>query len=184
MTRAPGWAREARERWQFSGARRPGFARAPGVGERSVWDFPRPPVIEALPAEVHVSASGVDIARSTRSLRVLETGGPPTCYVPAEDLLGEPLRPTPVRSRCEWKGEAHYWDVVAEGTMLPRAAWSYPEPFPEFAALRGFISFYPAQLECRVGGVLALAQPGGFYGGWVTPELVGPFKGEPGTEGL
>ena len=150
-----------------------------------MWDFPRPPVIEAVVAEVHVRAGGTEIARSRRVLRVLETGNPPTYYLPASDVHGGLLSPSPAGgSRCEWKGEAQYWDLGLETEQRPRVAWSYPSPFPEFERLKNHFSFYPGRVGCFVGSVRALPQPGGFYGGWITPELVGPFKGEPGTQSL
>jgi uncharacterized protein (DUF427 family) len=116
-------------------------------------------------------------------LRVLETASPPTVYLPREDVRFEWLERAPGRSVCEWKGAAVYWNVVVPGRpRLVRAAWSYQDPTPPFAAIRGFLSFYPAQLACTVGGVRVEPQPGGFYGGWLTPEIAGPVKGEPGTE--
>jgi Domain of unknown function (DUF427) len=66
---------------------------------------------------------------------------------------------------------------------LPGVAWSYPHPLAGAEALANSVAFYPRDLDCRVDGALVLPQPGGFYGGWVTPELVGPFKGAPGSEG-
>jgi uncharacterized protein (DUF427 family) len=184
MKRIPEWARTARAKWRYTGKERPAFARTPRLGERSVWDFPRPPAIEPVAQEVSVRAGDLTIARSQQCLRVLETGGPPTYYLPAADLALDLLRPSGARSRCEWKGEARYWSLDRDGSQLENAAWSYPAPFPEFERLRDHFSFYPALVECRVGSIRALPQPGGFYGGWVTPELVGPFKGEPGSESL
>lgn len=184
MARLPRWAAEARGHWSYTGTERPSFAVAPREGERSVWDFPRPPAIEAVPQEVVVRAGEVVLARTVRCLRVLETASPPTYYIPPEDVAFEHLTSGSGGSHCEWKGEARYWDVIVPGNEAPREGWSYPDPYPEFAALRDHLAFYPTRLVCTVGEHRALPQPGGFYGGWVTPELVGPFKGEPGTEGL
>lgn len=171
-----------REKWRYTGSVRPEFAETPGEGQESVWDYPRPPRIEPDPREVLVRAGRHVVARTRRAVRVLETASPPTFYLPPDDTDSSLLEPAPDRSRCEWKGEARYWSVTApEGTLLA-VGWSYPEPFPEFASLAGYLSFYPGRLECRVDGVRALPQPGQFYGGWVTPELAGPFKGEPGSE--
>lgn len=184
MTELPAWAAEARARWRYTGASRPAIAARPAAGQLSVWDFPRPPAIEPVRVEVSVRFGAVEIARSSRSLRVLETGSPPTYYVPPDDVERQLLEPAGGRSRCEWKGEAHYWDLRGAGRGLPRVAWSYPEPFPGFRELADHLAFYPGRLECFVGRIRARPQPGGFYGGWVTPELVGPFKGEPGTGNL
>jgi len=183
MERVPEWTFAARSRWRYTGNERPPVARTPSQGEQSVWDFPRPPAIEPVQAEVYVRAGGLEIARSQQCLRVLETGGPPTYYLPDCDVRSSLLKPASDRSWCEWKGEARYWTLNLEGAQLP-AAWDYPAPFPEFDRLRYHFSFYPERLDCFVGPVRALPQPGGFYGGWITPELVGPFKGEPGTESL
>ncbi len=130
-------------------------------------------------------AGATEIARSQQCLRVLETGNPPTYYVAATDVACDLLAPAAAAgSRCEWKGEARYWDLDLDGERRLHAAWSYPAPFPDFENLRDHFSFYPGRVECFVDSVRALPQPGGFYGGWITPDLVGPFKGEPGTESL
>jgi uncharacterized protein (DUF427 family) len=91
------------------------------------------------------------------------------------------LEPVGRGSRCEWKGEASYFDIVVGDRRFARVAWSYEAPFGEFEPLAGHICFYAMRLTCLVDGQRAKPQPGGFYGGWITPELVGPFKGEPGT---
>jgi uncharacterized protein (DUF427 family) len=128
-------------------------------------------------------AGGVLVADSRRAVRVLETASPPTFYLPPEDVDASRIERAEGTSLCEWKGEAVYWDVLGDGPRAPRAAWSYPDPFPEFSSLAGFLSFYPARLACTLDGELVRPQPGGFYGGWVTGELAGPFKGDPGSEG-
>ncbi len=184
MARPPRWVEAARGQWRFTGQERPPFAVEPGPGQRSVWDFPRPPVIEPVPEEVTVRLGDTLLARTTRCLRVLETASPPTYYLPPEDVQRELLQAAPERSHCEWKGLAHYWDLVHDGETLRGVAWSYPEPFPEFAALADHLAFYPTVLDCRVGDARVTPQPGGFYGGWITPDLVGPFKGEPGVPAL
>jgi uncharacterized protein (DUF427 family) len=182
VTRVPTWAQQGRAKWRWTGAARPEFAAAAGPGQESVWDYPRPPRLERDARVVEVRAGGALVARTERAFRVLETASPPTFYLPRSDVAAE-LAPVPGGSRCEWKGEARYWDVRAGDACEARAAWSYPDPFEEFAPLAGYLSFHPARFECTVGGVVARPQPGGFYGGWVTPELAGPFKGEPGSEG-
>jgi len=183
MAKAPVWARAGRAGWRWTGVERPPFAAAPGAGEESVWDYPRPPRIAEDGRRVVVRAGDWVIAETSRALRVLETASPPTFYLPTQDVASEWLEPAPGSSRCEWKGEARYWNVVLPDERLPAVAWSYPDPFPEFESLREHVSFYPARVACFVGDARVTPQPGRFYGGWVTPELVGPFKGEPGSEG-
>ncbi len=169
--------------WQYQGRHRPPFAIEPGPGQESVWDYPRPPRLERDGREVVVALAGVEVACTRRALRLLETASPPTFYLPRDDVRIDLLEADAARSFCEWKGVAAYWNVVAADTRLPRAAWSYPEPAPAYAALRDHFGFYPSALDCRVAGRRVQPQPGRFYAGWITPEVVGPFKGEPGTEG-
>jgi uncharacterized protein (DUF427 family) len=154
-----------------------------GLPRESVWGYPRPPRIERLQRRVRVALGGVTIVDEPSALRVLETAGAPTVYVPLGAVRAGTLRPTADGSFCEWKGTASYFDVVAGGEVAPRAAWAYPEPNPAFAILRDHISFYPALLECRLDEEPVEPQPGGFYGGWVTAEITGPIKGGPGTAG-
>lgn len=150
----------------------------------SVWDYPRPPRLERVAAEVSVVFGGVEIARTTQALRVLETSHPPTYYIPPGDIIADALEPAAGTSLCEWKGVARYWTVVAGGRRAERAAWSYPDPTRDFSTLRDHVAFYPGRMDrCRVGAMEVTAQPGDFYGGWVTPNLRGPFKGAPGTLG-
>ena len=168
--------------WQFNGKARPSFAEAPGPGQESVWDYPRPPSIMDDAREVVVKVNGVVVATTTRSRRVLETASPPTFYIPKEDVAIEMLKQSPGSSFCEWKGAATYWSF-AGGQPVANIGWSYEAPSESFQSIAGYLSFYPALAECLVAGETARPQPGGFYGGWITSELVGPFKGEPGTSG-
>ncbi len=173
----------ARESWHWRGQARPPWATAPGPGRESVWDYPRPPRLEAEPRELRVLAGDVVLAGTRAGLRVCETASPPTFYLPLRDVRAELLRPAPGHSVCEWKGAAVYWSVRAGGPGIDGAVWSYPEPFEPYAALRDHLAFHPGRLACFVDGERAHPQPGGYYGGWITDELAGPFKGEPGTEG-
>jgi uncharacterized protein (DUF427 family) len=170
-----------RAQWRFRGGDRPAFAKAPNVGQESVWDYPRPPVIVADGREVSIHWGKLEVARTRRALRVLETAHPPSFYLPWADVAQDLLQPAQGSSFCEWKGPARYWSLVAGGQTLANVAWSYPTPLAGAERIADCVAFYPANLECRVGGARVLAQPGGFYGGWITPELVGPFKGEPGS---
>ncbi len=169
--------------WRYTGHDRPTFAITPGAGQESVWDYPRPPRIAPDPRDVLITLGGQQIARSRRALRVLETASPPTFYLPRADIAPDCLEPAAGASHCEWKGRAAYGTVVAAGRRLERVAWWYPEPAPAFDALRGHVAFYPGLLDCSVDGQRVLPQPGRFYAGWVTAEVLGPFKGGPGTEG-
>ena len=155
-----------------------------GPGEESVWDYPRPPRLEPVPARVTVEFDGRVIADTTRAFRILETSHPPTYYIPPEDILEGALIPAGRGSICEWKGVARYWTVQGENRRAERVAWSYPDPTPSFAALRGHIAFYAGPMDrCTVDGETVAPQPGGFYGGWITRTVKGPFKGGPGTMG-
>jgi uncharacterized protein (DUF427 family) len=167
--------------WAFDGSRRPAFARAPGEGEESVWDYPRPPRVVADGRHVVVRTPTEVLAASDRAQRLLETASPPTFYLPPADVNTALLLPvTGARSRCEWKGEAVYWQLAGAPAAGP-VAWSYPAPRSGFGAIAGHFAFFPGRLACFVDGERARAQPGGFYGGWITREIVGPWKGEPGT---
>ncbi len=183
MSSIPDWVRRARSGWRWVGSERPAFALEPGPGQESVWDYPRPPRMEPDPAEVVVRSGKNEVARTRRAVRVLETASPPTYYLPPADVRTDLLVAAPGASLCEWKGEARYWSVDLPGRRLEGVAWSYPDPFPGFEAIGGWISFFPGRIECLVGGEVVRPQPGTFYGGWVTSGIVGPFKGEPGSSG-
>ena len=156
----------------------------PGPGQESVWDYPRPPRMEDVGEKVKVVFGGVTLAYTTRAKRVLETSHPPVYYVPPEDIRKEHLKPSGATSYCEWKGRTSYYDVVAERRTAERAAWFYPEPTRSFRDLEGYVAFYPSKMDaCWVGGEKVEAQEGDFYGGGITPDIVGPFKGSPGTWG-
>jgi uncharacterized protein (DUF427 family) len=167
--------------WKFRGGERPSFAATPRAGQESVWDYPRPPILEACTRHVQVRLGDRLIGDSRRAQRLLETASPPTFYIPPEDVDQTTLEAARGGSFCEWKGRARYWNVVADDRRVEQAAWDYPEAGGEFAAIAGWLAFYPVYLDCSVDGEPVRAQPGGFYGGWVTDDIVGPFKGEPGT---
>jgi uncharacterized protein (DUF427 family) len=179
--RVPNWLRAARSAWRYDGSQRPHFAIEPEGHQESVWDYPRPPRIVADDREVVVRFAGEVVAQTSKARRVQETASPPAFYLPPEDVRCDLLVAAGDGSLCEWKGTSHYWTVRVGDRHEERSAWSYPNPFAEFTEIRNFISFYPGRLECTVDGQRVQPQPGGFYGGWVTPEIVGPFKGDPGT---
>lgn len=177
----PEWARRAQGLWRWTGSERPPFARPTGPGQESVWDYPRPPRIEPDTRTVVVKAGPVLVAETTSALRMLETASPPTFYIPPGDVVSGVLLPAPGSSRCEWKGTASYWGLRGAGPSAEPVAWSYADPFDDFADLRDHVAFYPGRVECTVDGEAVRTQVGGFYGGWITDDVVGPFKGDPGS---
>ena len=176
----PNWLSKARGKWQYNGQSRPPFAQQPGPGQRSVWDFPRPPVLVPSFKKVEIQTDGLQLAFTTRALELQETASPPTFYLPPQDVFLNLLIPLPKRtSLCEWKGKALYWALKA----APEKAigWSYANPYEGYAALKDYVAFYPQYLECSVNGERVIPQPGAFYAGWITEDLCGPFKGASGT---
>ena len=125
----------------------------------------------------------LEIGRSANAVRILETAGPPTFYLPPEDVRLDLLVSAFGESLCEWKGVASYWSVRASaaGSEGANVAWSYRDPLSGFERINDYVAFYPARVACWVADERVRPQPGGFYGGWVTDELTGPFKGEPGS---
>jgi uncharacterized protein (DUF427 family) len=155
-----------------------------GPGQESVWRYPRPPRVAPSAESIEVWLGGVRIAATTRSLRVLETSHPPTYYLPADDFVPGALQSTEGSSWCEFKGQAAYFDVHGGDAVAPQAAWTYPIPSPGFEALAGHVAVMPAAMQgCTVDGEVVQPQEGGFYGGWITSRVVGPFKGIPGSWG-
>ena len=147
-----------------------------GPGQESVWDYPRPPSAEVTARSVVVEFGGRTVASSTRAVRVCETSHPPVFYVPREDVAYGVLVRAAGGSFCEWKGQATYWDLVVDGRRSPQAAWSYESPSPGYEHLRGAVAFYPGRVQrALVDGEQVRPQPGEFYGGWITDEVVGPF---------
>ncbi len=150
----------------------------------SVWDYPRPPRVEPATRRVRVELAGVTIVDTRRAVRVLETSHPPVYYVPSEDVRADTLVPSGRMTVCEFKGAASYWHLVVEGRRVLDAGWSYEDPSPGFEQLRGMIAFYPGRVDrCLLDEEAVEAQEGDFYGGWITSDVVGPFKGGPGTFG-
>lgn len=172
----------ARNQWLWRGERRPPFAVVPAPGQVSVWDYPRPPQLVPDAREVVIRWGRAVVARTRRAICALETAHPPGFYLPWNDVARELLQTAPGASFCEWKGAAQYWSLVDGARRLVAVAWSYPQPLAGAEAISDHVAFYPAPLECSVDGASVRPQPGRFYGGWITPELVGPFKGEPGSE--
>lgn len=200
MNISPTWLEAARAHWNWRGQTRPPFAVVPGPGQVSVWDFPRPPRLVNDSREVVIRWGDLEVAHTRHAVLVLETSRPPSFYIPLTDVDQSLLREGTSSSFCEWKGPASYWSLVSKTQVLPNVGWAYPHPISGgiddkeggegkqgkglgAEALAKCIAFYPTHLTCTVGGEKVTPQPGGFYGGWITPELVGPFKSEAGTQG-
>ncbi len=157
---------------------------APGPGQESVWDYPRPPRVESVVDRLRVVFAGETVASTDRGLRVLETSHPPAYYFPREDVRMEWLTPSIGTSFCEYKGEASYFEIGVGGRVARKAAWTYESPSPGYGELAGMLCFYASRVDaCYVGDEQVQAQEGDFYGGWITSNLVGPFKGGHGTRG-
>lgn len=178
----PDWLKTAQAKWKYKGQERPPFAQDPKQGQESVWDYPRPPKLVPDTRHVIVRANGQIIADSRSTFRVLETASPPTFYIPPHNVDKKTLTMRARSSLCEWKGIAQYFCMNSDGYFLEDVAWTYLSPFPGFEQIAGYLAFYPGKVACYVDEERVQPQPGGLYGGWVTEELVGPFKGEPGTE--
>lgn len=157
----------------------------PQPGQESVWDYPRPPRLEPTSRHLRIEFHGETIASTKRAFRVLETSHPPVYYFPPDDVRSDLLTVTSSASSfCEWKGRAHYYDLLLIDRQVSKAAWFYPEPTGSFLAIANFIAFYPSKMDaCFVDDERVVSQPGDFYGGWITSDIVGPFKGGDGTWG-
>jgi len=174
--------KRARAKWKYRGDIRPDFVSVPKSGQESVWDYPRPPKIDPDDRMVTVHYKTVIIAESINTVRILETSSPPVFYIPQKDIDLTKLEKGKGSSLCEWKGLASYYNVVTEEHKIINAGWIYENPFSGYQEIRNYMAFYPSKLDCYVDGEKVLPQPGEFYGGWVTSEITGPFKGEKGTE--
>ncbi len=169
----------SRAHWQYTGRSRPTFATNPGQGQESVWDYPRPPILVDVAETVRVLHGHTLIAETQSAKRVLETAGAPTIYLPPADVNMDLLEFGALTSICEWKGLAQTITVVG----VADAGWRYVQMFPEFTDIYQWPSFYPGKLDCFMGAEHVRPQPGGYYGGWVTENITGPIKGDPGSQG-
>lgn len=164
--------------WKYTGKSRPTFAEPTSGDQESVWDYPRPPALVPDTRHITVRAAGKLIASSQNALRMLETAAPPTFYIPMKDIDMDSLIHLQGQSYCEWKGAARYWAL--DGNPQP-IAWDYPNPSPAYGRVLRHMAFYPGRVDCFVGQEAVRPQSSEFYGGWITDEIVGPFKGETGT---
>ena len=152
------------------------------AGQESVWDYPRPPRVEEFVGSIAIELGDQTIATAARAWRVLETTHPPTYYLPPDSFVGGTLRAATGSSWCEWKGLAHYYDLVTQTKTARRAAWSYADPTPAYRVIAGAVAVMATHVDrCTVNGEQVRPQPGGFYGGWITSWVAGPFKGIPGS---
>ncbi len=183
MNEIPEELKEKVEKWRSFRRVRPLNIETPGPGQESVWDYPRPPRVEAVEKPVRVEFGGRTIAESRKALRVLETAGAPVYYLPPEDVCMQYLERSPHSTLCEWKGISQYWSVRVGDLIAVNAAWSYPMPWAGYEAIQDYLAFHPGLMDaCFVGSERARPQPGHYYGGWITSNIVGPFKGGPGSE--
>ncbi|MGK7942758.1 MAG: DUF427 domain-containing protein [Crocosphaera sp.] len=156
----------------------------PKPGQESVWDYPRPAILQDTDKHLKVICNGIVLAETSKGKRVLETSHPPTYYFPPEDVKLEHLTETPRQISCEWKGRYLYYDISIGGKDINYGAWRYFQPTPDFVDIQTYYAFIPALMDaCYVNDELATPQAGDFYGGWITADIVGPFKGGPGTWG-
>jgi len=155
----------------------------PQAGQESVWDYPRPPRVEETDKHIQILFAGVTIADTRRAKRVLETSHPPVYYIPPQDVNVDVLFPRFNTSFCEWKGTANYYGLMVHERQVDIAGWTYRLPNPGFESIQSHIAFYAQFMDsCTVDGEEVTPQPGGFYGGWITSDIVGPFKGDAGSE--
>jgi len=170
-------------KWRNLKRERPLTVVQPGPEQESVWDYPRPPRVEPVVKRIQIEFAGIVLVDSRRSLRVIETAGPPVYYLPQEDIQMACLVPSQRTALCEWKGISRYWSVRVGDHLAQDAAWSYPEPWEGFEQIKDRLAFRAGPMDrCTVDGQPVTPQPGRYYGGWITPDIVGPFKGQPGSE--
>lgn len=173
------WTKQTRSAWQYRGQERPPLAVVPEPGQESVWDYPRPPRIASDGREVIVRVGVHEIARSRRSVRLLETASPPTFYVPPDDVRTEFLEMEAGASRCEWKGEARYWSVMVPGRRVIAAAWSYADPLPGYERIRGYFAFYPSLPHARSIPLQSSRSRAGSMAGGSRRKSSGPSRVNP-----
>lgn len=179
----PRHLRRERDRWRSAARVRPQWMAEPGPDQQSVWDYPRPPRIEHVEQELRVEFADLVIARTRRGVRICETSSPPAYYFPPDDVRRDLLMSEARTTVCEWKGVASYWSVRVGDRHAEQAVWAYPVPWRGFEAIGHYFAFNASLMDaCHVGGERVRPQPGDYYGGWITSDLVGPFKGAPGTE--
>ena len=175
-------SREQRARAALDAAGGRGAIASNGKAVESVWDFPRPPRVEVVDWRIRVVHGGHTIVDAPRCVRVLETSQAPAYYVADEFVARRFLEPSSRTSMCEWKGRATYADVVADGRRAAESCWTYRSPTAAFEPIRDHWAFYAQTLdECWVDDERVDGNEGSFYGGWITANVTGPYKGGTGT---
>jgi uncharacterized protein (DUF427 family) len=183
MTKIPEELQEEVNKWRNMKRKRPDNIATPGPGQESIWDYPRPPKVELFTKKIRVEFAGVVIADTTESYKVSETSSPPCYYIPQTDIKMDYLFKSAYRTLCEWKGSASYWTIQVGDKITKNAGWSYPEPWDGFEQIKDCIAFFAGRVDgCYIDTEKVVPQAGDFYGGWITSNIVGPFKGDPGTE--
>jgi uncharacterized protein (DUF427 family) len=183
MANIPEHLRVEVNKWRNMERKRPNDIKIPDPGQESVWDYPRPPKVEHIGKHLRVEFGGIAIAESNHTIRIIETASPPVYYFPPDSVLMKYIEPSQRRSLCEWKGRAIYYSVRVGKQFSENATWSYPDPWEGYQAILGYLAFYAAKMDaCYIDGQQVKPQPGEFYGGWITVDILGPFKGEQGTE--
>lgn len=172
-----------RDRLRAFPRKRPVQIIQPGPGQESVWDYPRPPGLESISSYLRIIFAGVLIAESRQAIKIVETSCPPVYYVPPEHIHMQYMEKVRGGTLCEWKGLAQYWSICVGKIVVEPAAWSYPDPEAAYSTIRDYLAFYPSKMDaCMIDSQIAVPQESDYYGGWITPNVVGPFKGAPGTE--
>ncbi len=183
MSDLPEQHKRERDKWRNLKRSRPTQIEVPSPGQESVWNYPRPPRVEPVEQRIRVEFGSIVLAESLNSYRVVETAGPPVYYLPPTDVRMQYLERSSHSTLCEWKGVGQYWSVRFGQQLAENAAWSYPNPWEGYETIQDYIAFNASKMDaCYVGSYRVTPQPGDYYGGWITPNIVGPFKGEPGTE--
>ena len=183
MTKIPEDIREEVKKWRSHKRDKPDNIIKPGPGQESIWDYPRLPKVELFTKNIRVKFAGKVIALTNKSYKVMETSSPPCYYISQENIEMEYLFKSAYKTLCEWKGIARYWSVRVGDKVSKNAAWSYPKPLEGFEQIKDHIAFFAGRVDgCYIDDEKVVPQAGDFYGGWITKNIVGPFKGESGTE--
>jgi len=183
MTKIPKELQKEVNKWRNFKRKMPENIITPGPGQESIWDYPRPPKVELFTKKIRVEFADKVIAETNKSYKVMETSSPPCYYIAQDDINMDCLFKSAYKTLCEWKGSARYWSIRIGDKISKNAGWSYPKPWEGFEDIKDYIAFFAGRVDgCYIGDEKVVPQSGDFYGGWITSNIVGPFKGDPGTE--
>lgn len=183
MTKIPDGLLEEVNKWRNIKREVPDNIVKPGPGQESIWEYPRPPKVELFSKNMRVEFAGKVIAETNKSYKVMETSSPPCYYISTDYITMDYLFKSAYKTLCEWKGSARYWSINVDGNISKNAGWSYPRPWEGFEQIKDHIAFFAGRVDgCYIDSEKVVPQAGDYYGGWITSNIVGPFKGEPGTE--